>query len=213
MSNNSRPVFLVISAPSAGGKTTVMRTLLASRPSLRRAVTCTTRPPRGEEKDGVDYYFLSPEVFESRVQSGDFLEHAEVYGRRYGTLRSEVLKGLDLGQDVILSVDVQGVESIQRVAARDPVLSGALVTAFLCPPSFEELERRLRGRGEDSPEAVAARLAMARAEVERWPTFDYLVVGGTMEEDSARMGSILTAERLKTSRSEPRWAWGASTQV
>ena len=207
MSNESRPVFLVLSAPSAGGKSTVMRSLLESRPGLRRAVTCTTRAPRGKERDGEDYHFLPAESFEQKVGEGAFLEHAEVYGRRYGTLKSEVVRGLESGQDVLLSVDVQGVESIQAVAAEEPTLAASLVTVFLCPPTFEELERRLTGRGEDSAEAVARRLSTARQEVARWTTFDYLVIGGTMEEDASRMHAILTSEKLKASRARPGWGW------
>lgn len=200
MSNKACSVFLVISAPSGGGKTTVMRSLLSRQSKLRRAVTCTTRAPRGEERDGEDYYFLAADVFESKVRAGEFLEHATVYGNRYGTLAAEVLFRLGAGLDVVLSVDVQGVRSIQEMSKRDAVLGKSLVTVFLTPGDPAELERRLRGRGEDSGHALDRRLGMAREEVACWPSFDYLVVSGSMEEDSARVEGILEAERLRTNR-------------
>lgn len=194
------PVFLVISAPSGAGKTTVSCGLLESIPTLRRVVTCTTRSPREGEKNGVDYHFLDLKTFEERVASGDFLEHAQVYGNRYGTLKSSVLNLLQNGFDVILSVDVQGVAAIQEAAHRDAELGQSLVTAFLCPPSLTELERRLRGRGTDSEDVLARRLATARHEVDQWRHFDYVVASGSRESDLSRMQAILAAEKLKTCR-------------
>lgn len=194
------PVFLVISAPSGAGKTTVSTALLESNPNLRRVVTCTTRAPRAGENDGVDYNFLPLPVFEQRIAAGEFLEHAEVYGNRYGTLKSSVLDLLRGGFDVIVSVDVQGVAAIQECGLSDAAIGASLVTAFLCPPTLSELEKRLRGRGTDAESVVARRLATARQEVERWSTFDYIVTSGTREQDLSRMQSILDAERLRTRR-------------
>ena len=111
-----RPLLILISAPSGGGKTTLCHHLLAARPDLTRAVTCTTRPPRPGEKDGVDYHFLDPVEFERRVQAGDFIEHAMVFGRSYGTLRSELLDKLRAGRDLLLNVDVQGAATIRERA-------------------------------------------------------------------------------------------------
>ncbi|MCC6234483.1 MAG: guanylate kinase [Verrucomicrobiales bacterium] len=194
------PVLFLITAPSGAGKTTVSRNLLERTPGLVRAITCTTRPPRGNERDGVDYHFLSSEIFEARVAAGQFLEHAQVYANRYGTLKSEVLSRLAAGNDVLLSVDVQGAAAIRAMAGRDPALAQSLVTAFIMPPSYAELERRLRGRGEDAPEVVATRLAAARAEMETWRQCDYLIVSGTEQEDFDAMQRILAVERLKTVR-------------
>jgi guanylate kinase len=193
-------VLFLVSAPSGAGKTTVGRGLLDSVPGMVRAVTCTTRPPRAGEQDGVDYHFLAPAVFLERVGRGEFLEHAEVYGNRYGTLKSEVLRRLEDGHDVLLSVDVQGADSIRESAGRDPVLAAALVSVFIMPPSVAELGRRLRGRAQDGPEVIARRLAEARAEMARWPGFDYVVVSGSMAEDLAAMQRILAVERLRTRR-------------
>ncbi len=194
------PVLVLISAPSGAGKTTVTRRLLASTPGMERVVTCTTRPPRGGERDGVDYHFLGRPEFENRVAAGEFLEHAEVYGNRYGTLKASVLNRLEAGVDVVLSVDVQGAESIRAVASEDVAMGRALVSVFIMPPSIEELERRLRGRNEDSDAVVARRLALAREEMEHWRHFQYLLVSGTMDEDLMAMQRILAAERMRTQR-------------
>ena len=194
------PLLLLITAPSGVGKTTVGDNLLATVPGLVRAVTCTTRAPRGAERNGVDYHFLDRPTFERQIAEGAFLEHAEVYGNRYGTRRAEILDRLAGGQDVLLSVDVQGAAAIRESAERDPILANALVSVFFMPPSLAELQRRLTGRNQDSAEAVARRLAMARSEMEYWHRCDYVLVSGTREEDRAAMESILRVEKLRTRR-------------
>lgn len=198
-------LLLVISAPSGGGKTTVLQGLLARDAARTRVVTCTTRAPRGGERDGVDYHFLSPGSFEAQVEAGAFLEHAVVYGNRYGTRKEDVLALVRAGREVLLSVDVQGVASIQALAAVDVELASALVTVFLMPPTVEELEGRLKGRGEDDAAVVARRLAVAREEMACWPGFDYLVVSGTREADLARVEAILAAERCRSRRLGGVW--------
>lgn len=177
-----------------------MNGLLAAIPGLRRVVTCTTRPPRPSERDGVEYHFFKPADFESRVTEGEFLEHADVYGNRYGTRRESVLDLLNSGADVILSLDVQGAATVRRIATADPVLKPALVTAFITPPSLSELESRLRSRAGDSEGAIQRRLASADHEVLQWPMFDYLVVSDTRESDLARMQSIFIAEKSRCRR-------------
>jgi guanylate kinase len=198
------PVLLLVTAPSGVGKTTVGSGLLASVPGLVRAITCTTRAPRTGERDGVDYHFLAPADFAARLEAGEFLEHAEVYGNRYGTLRSEVLRRLDEGSDVLLTVDVQGAETIRNRArsGSDERLGRSLVSVFIMPSSLAELERRLRGRGQDTEEVVARRLGVARSEMEAWPHLDYVVVSGTREADLAAMQGILAVERLRSGRTE-----------
>lgn len=193
-------LLIVISAPSGGGKTTLCQNLLAASPRMKRVVTCTTRNPRPGEKDGIDYQFLSRERFLERVGHGEFLEHADVYGNFYGTLRSEVIDGLSAGRDVLLNIDVQGAESVRRKAGSDSILKRALVTVFLTPPTWAELESRLRGRGTEPEEVVQRRLAEARRELAQSPHFDYLLLSGTREEDVRRMQVILEAERLRHSR-------------
>ena len=194
------PVLLLISAPSGGGKTTVCQQLLASVPGLERAITCTTRPPRPGERDGVDYHFLTPAAFERQMAEGAFLEQAQVYGHRYGTLKCEVLERLHQAQDVLLNVDVQGAASIRALAQADAELGAALVTVFLTPASVDVLAERLARRGQDPPDVVARRLAQAREEIAAWREFDYLVVSSTVAEDLRRVRSILDVERMRTHR-------------
>jgi guanylate kinase len=198
-------LLLLISAPSGAGKTTVSQSLLAANPRLRRVTTCTSRAPRPGEQDGVDYHFLSRAEFERRIEAGEFLEHANVYGDLKGILRSSVGELLESGSDVLLNVDVQGAATVRAVMAVDPRLIGRLVSVFLTPGNRSELESRLRGRDADSPEALARRLDTAAEEVRRWPEFDYLVVSGTREEDLARIQSIYLAERSRSPRQRFEW--------
>lgn len=203
--NRTRPspfVFL-ISAPSGSGKTTLCNNLLKANANMQRAITCTTRPPRPGEQDGVDYYFLDPATFLRRVESGHFLEHATVYGHSYGTLKSEVLEKLDKGLEVLINVDVQGAASIRKAAEEEAALRGKLVTVFLTPPSLDILEQRLRHRGSDSDAVISRRLSVARQEAAQWRHFDYLVVSGTPDEDTQRALAILQAERMRPRRTVP----------
>ncbi len=197
-----KPILLLISAPSGAGKTTLGDGLLRQNPSLRRVITCTTRAPRPGEVDGVDYHFLSREEFDARVEAGEFLECATVYGRSYGTLSQSVRNLLAGGVDVLLTIDVQGAESVRRLAALDDTLKAALVTLFVCPASRPELVRRLSGRGTDAPEVVAERLAAASEEVRHWPLFDYLLVSGSREDDLRRAQAVLDAERIRGHRAQ-----------
>ena len=194
------PLLILISAPSGGGKTTLCERLLASRPGMSRAVTCTTRAPRRGEQDGVDYYFLNAESFLKRVQAGNFLEHATVYGNSYGTLKSEVLGKMRQGQDVLLNVDVQGAATIREKAEGDAELGDALVSIFLTPPSVTVLEQRLRKRGTDSDSAIQKRLAVARQEIAQWKHFDYLLLSDTIERDVNRALAIVEAEKMRSGR-------------
>src|SRR4051812_6391621 len=178
---NPNPLLVVISAPSGTGKTTLCEQLLKVRPNITRAITCTTREARPGEKDGVDYYFLDAATFLKRVQAGNFLEHATVYGNSYGTLKSEVLGKLRQGRDVVLNVDVQGAAAIREHAEGDPELKRALVTVFLTPPSLSILEQRLRKRGMDSPTAIQKRLSVAKQEIAQWRHFDYLIVSTSIQ--------------------------------
>ena len=197
------PLLILISAPSGGGKTTLCQQLLATNPNVTRVVTCTTRPPREGERDGVDYYFLDAATFQKRVQAGEFLEHATVYGHRYGSTKSEVLARLRQGRDVLLSVDVQGVAAIRSKAAEDTELKRALITVFLTPASIAILEQRLRKRGTDSEEVIQKRLNAARQEMAEWKHFDYLIISTTIAEDLRRMECILAAEKMRRCRALP----------
>ena len=199
----ARSLLILISAPSGGGKTTLCNQLLAAQPSMTRAITCTTRAPRPGEKDGVDYYFLDPADFQRRAQAGEFIEHATVFGRGYGTLRSELLDKLRRGLDVLLNVDAQGAATIRVQAQKETDLKRALVTVFLTPPSITVLEARLRKRASDAPEEIQKRLGVARKEIAEWSHFDYLLISTTIPEDLRRMLAIVEAEKMRAARSQP----------
>jgi guanylate kinase len=196
-------LLVVISGPSGGGKTTLFEQLIAARPEMTRAVTCTTRPPRPGERDGVDYYFLTAESFLRRVQAGNFLEHATVHGHSYGTLKSEVLGKIRQGKDVLLNVDVQGASAIRAKALEDAELKLALVSVFLTPPSMALLENRLRNRATDSESTIQKRLSAARQEIAQWKHFDYLLISSSVAEDLRRMQAIVEAEKMRSSRCQP----------
>ena len=197
---HSNPLLVLISAPSGGGKTTLCQQLLAARPDMTRAITCTTRALRPGEKDGVDYYFFDEGEFQGRVQAGEFIEHATVFGRSYGILRSELLDKLRRGKDVLLNVDVQGAATIRGRAQADPELNRALVTVFLTPPTIAILEERLKRRASDAPEEIQKRLGIARKEIVQWENFDYLLISSTIPEDLRRMLAIIEAEKMRSAR-------------
>lgn len=201
--NTPSPLLIVVSAPSGGGKTTLCDQLLAVRPDMTRAVTCTTRDPRKGEKDGVDYYFFDAGTFLKRVQAGNFLEHATVYGQSYGTLKSEVLGKLRAGKDVLLNIDVQGAATVRKCAEDDPELKRSLVTVFLTPPSAAILEQRLRKRGTDPETVIHKRLGVARQEVGQWKNFDYLLISRGIADDLVAMQAIIGAEKQRVTRVTP----------
>src|ERR1017187_3051060 len=194
------PLLIVISAPSGGGKTTLCNELLAARPDMTRAITCTTRDPRPGEKDGVDYYFLDAGSFLKRLQAGNFLENATVYGQSYGTLKAEVLGKLRQGGDVLLNIDVQGAASVREAALSDPELKRSLVSIFLTPPSLEVLEARLRKRGTDSEAVIQKRLAVARQEVAQSKNFDYLIISQSITSDLKWAVAVVEAEKMRAAR-------------
>jgi len=198
----SNPLLILISAPSGGGKTTLCRQLLRDRRNMVRAVTCTTRAPRPGEKNGVDYYFLKADDFLRRVQAGNFLEHATVYGNSYGLLKSELLGKLRAGKDVLLNVDVQGAATIREQAQAEPELNQALITIFLTPTSLSEIERRLKRRGADAPDVIRKRVAAARQEIVQWKNFDYLLISSSKQEDLRRALAIIEAEKMRVERSQ-----------
>lgn len=183
--------FLVVSGPSGAGKSTVIRRACALEPALVRCLSCTTRAPRGAERDGVDYWFLSEAEFERRLAAGGFLEHAVVFGRaRYGTPRAPVEEALAAGRSVIKDVDVQGAAQIRAAFP-------AAVLVFLVPPDADTLRARLLGRGTDEPEAIARRLAEAERELAQWRAYDYLVVNREVEQAARDLLAILRAEGLR----------------
>ncbi len=190
-------ILLLVSGPSGSGKTTLCRRL-ANEKEVRYSISCTTRSPRPGEQDGRDYYFLSRDEFERRVDAGDFLEHAEVHGNRYGTLKSEVLEHLAQGTDIVMDIDVQGAAQVR--ACDDFAIRSALVDLFVMPPDETELRNRLTGRGTDSEDVIALRMANSLDEMRHWPEYTFRLLSGTHEEDYLRFKALLLAERLRISR-------------
>ncbi len=189
-----RGLMLVLSSPSGAGKTTISRGLLELEPELVLSVSATTRPKRPGEQDGIDYRFIGDRAFDEMVKRGAFLEHAEVFGHRYGTPRAQVDQVLGKGRDMLFDIDWQGT---RQLAAR---LRQDLVTVFILPPSRAELERRLRARRQDSDEVVRARMAKANAEMAHWDEYDYVIVNDDVLASVERARAILTAERLRRAR-------------
>ncbi|MCK6487940.1 MAG: guanylate kinase [Planctomycetes bacterium] len=186
--------FLVISGPSGAGKSTIIQGLCARLPGLVRCLSCTTRAARGQERDGVDYFFLSAEEFARRTAAGAFLEHATVFGKHsYGTPRAFVEEQLAAGRSVIKDVDVQGGAQIRRSFP-------AALQVFVAPSSRGEIERRLRHRGTDSEEVIARRLAEADAELARWQDYDHLVINDQLEQAIDDVAAILRAAALRIQR-------------
>jgi guanylate kinase len=190
-------ILFVVSAPSAAGKSTLIRGLKQT-PDFVFSVSCTTRPPRANEQDGREYHFISAEEFQRRADAGEFLEHAQVHAHRYGTPKAATLELLRAGQDVLLDIDIAGARHIR--ALEDPRIRSSLVDVFIMPPTTQELERRLRQRATESEEQIQLRLANAREEMKAWPEYRYCILSGTPEEDLDRFRSIMKAERLRTSR-------------
>jgi guanylate kinase len=193
----SAPILLVIAGPAGSGKSTLCDRLVAAGLGFTRVITTTTRAPRTGEVNGIHYHFFSPEAFEAKVNAGDFLEWAWVHGqRRYGTLVTSVLEPLAEGQQLVMSVDVQGVASLRRVAAANPLLRAALTTVFLVV-DHDRLLARMRDRGKDNEEEIARRMATAQAELREASKFDYVIHSRTREEDFAALLAILDRARPK----------------
>lgn len=197
MSNDSikrRGLMLVLSSPSGAGKTTLSKKLLEADKNISLSVSATTRPMRSGEVHSKDYYFISHEAFNEWHAQGRFLEHASVFGNRYGTPREVVDGALSAGQDVLFDIDWQGTQQLKKKMPED------LVSIFILPPSHEELERRLRNRNLDAEGVVTARMAKAMDEISHYDEYDYVVVNTAIPKALADIQAILNAERLKRAR-------------
>jgi guanylate kinase len=177
----------VITGPSGVGKGTLIKRLLEGNPDLELSVSATTRPPRAGEVDGRDYHFLTPEEFERRVETGDFLEHATYIGHRYGTLREEVERRLEEGRSVVLEIEVQGARQV-----RDAMPEA--VQIFIAPPDPKALRNRLEARGTDSPEAIERRLRTAEIELEAQGEFPHVVVNDEVQKASSELEGLVRGE-------------------
>jgi guanylate kinase len=190
-------MLVVISGPSGSGKTTLCRAAADVEP-VYYTVSCTTRAQRPGEVHGRDYFFLSEEEFAERIAARDFLEHAQVHGRRYGSLKSQVLPMLAEGRDVIMDLDIQGAAQLR--ACEDPAIRRALVDVFIMVDGIDELRARLSGRRSEDETELALRLRNALAEMEHWQQYTYTLVSQTREADLAAFRSLLRAERLRSTR-------------
>lgn len=180
----------IICGPSGVGKGTVVSRLMEADPTLYFSVSATTRAPRAGEADGVHYHFLTRERFQEWIDAGDFLEHAQFVGNFYGTPRRYVDEAMDQGRDVLLDIEIQGAEQIHRKRPE-------AVRIYIAPPSWEELERRLTGRGTEDTEKVRSRLARGREEFAAARDFDYLVINDTVDHAVAEIRAIMTAEHCR----------------
>ncbi len=192
---DSEPIVYIISAPSGSGKSTLVNVLLAMTPRLDFSISYTTRPVRGSEQNGKQYYFVSRQDFEQMIADDEFLEHASLYGRDYyGTARRFLREAEEKGHDLLLDIDVQGAAQIKRK------LPDA-VSIFVLPPDRKTLEWRLRKRGEDSDEVIDRRLDAARREIENYDKYDYILINDKLEESSDSLQAIVLSERLSRSKS------------
>lgn len=190
-------ILFVISAPSGGGKTTLVEALRQTSEFVY-SVSCTTRPPRAAEVDGQDYHFLSEAEFTGRIEAGDFLEHAQVHGYRYGTLRQPVVTNLESGADVLIDIDTQGAAALRRCP--DHFIRAAMVDLFIMPPDLNELRRRLLKRATETTEQIEKRLVQASLEMKLWRDYRYTIVSQSVEEDLQKFRQIAAAERYLSRR-------------
>ncbi len=189
-----RGLLLVLSSPSGAGKSTLCRRLLDDERNLSMSVSMTTRPPRSGEIDGKHYNFVDHATFDRMVAADAFLEHATVFGNKYGTPEAPVAARLREGLDVLFDIDWQGTQQLAETARDD------LVSVFILPPSADELERRLRTRAQDSAAVIAQRMAKAGDEVSHWAEYDYVIINDDLDLSVSRIRTILAAERLKRRR-------------
>jgi len=188
-----RGMLVILSSPSGAGKTTLTRRLMDWDKTMSFSVSATTRSPRIGEQDGREYYFVNREAFERMVAAGEMLEHAEVFGNFYGSPRAPVQTAMDDGRDTVFDIDWQGGQQI-RTSGLD------VVTVFILPPSIAELERRLRGRGQDSDAVIEDRMAKSQAEISHWAEYDYVIINTDLDAAFNELVIIVEAERKRRDR-------------
>ena len=188
-------LLLILSSPSGAGKSTLTRMLMDWDPGIRFSISATTRKPRPGEEDGREYYFRSRDDFEAMVAANQMLEHAEVFGNFYGSPKGPVEVAMTEGRDTLFDIDWQGGQQI-----RNSSLGRDVVSVFVLPPSIAELERRLRGRAQDSDEVIAGRMAKSQSEISHWAEYDYVIVNNDIDMAFNDLLTILQAERMRRDR-------------
>lgn len=186
----------ILSSPSGAGKTTISRYLLERDDNLVMSISVTTRPKRPNEKDGVDYYFVTKKEFQEKAKRGEFLEYAEVFGNMYGTPKEKVEEALKKGKDVLFDIDWQGTRQLAEKARAD------MASVFILPPSMKELGERLKKRAQDSDDVLNERMKKASVEISHWDEYDYVLINNKLEESISEVSSILRAERLRRKRQQ-----------
>lgn len=187
-------MLMVLSSPSGAGKSTLSK-LLRKKLGLKVSVSATTRAPRGTEQDGNHYYFMSNELFEKKIEDGDFIEWAKVHGNYYGTLKSTVLDSMDQGYDLLFDIDYNGMLQLKKQ------LPEYLISVFILPPSMNKLRERLAKRSEDSYEVITCRMKNAYNEIMQYKHYDYVLINNTVEDTYKKLEAIYLAEALKQTRS------------
>ncbi|MCG6903052.1 MAG: guanylate kinase [Rhodobacter sp.] len=190
-----RGILIILSSPSGAGKSTLAKSLRDWDDSIAFSVSATTRAPRPGELDGREYYFRTRAEFLGMVDAGEMLEHAEVFGNLYGSPKAPVETAIAAGNDVLFDIDWQGGQQIRQSS-----LGQDVVSVFVLPPSIADLERRLRGRGQDSDEVIAGRMQKSRSEISHWAEYDYVLVNRDVDVAAAQLQTILGAERLRRTR-------------
>lgn len=193
--NTRRGLLLILSSPSGAGKSTLARRLMEWDPTMRFSVSATTRSPRPGEEHGREYYFNTHAEFQDLVAQGQMLEHAEVFGNFYGSPRGPVEEAMRDGRDTLFDIDWQGGQQI-----RNSALGRDVVSIFILPPSIAELDRRLRGRAQDSEEVIQGRMAKSQSEISHWAEYDYVLVNDDLDQTFAKLLTILEAERMRRDR-------------
>jgi guanylate kinase len=193
----SRPLMIVVSAPSGAGKSTLCNRLVDEFPNIAFSISCTTRAPRGDERDAEHYYFLSKREFKERIRMGEFLEYAKVHGNYYGTLEDTILYAMEEGNHILLDIDVQGVQQLRKVLEtmdpRHPIRRG-FIDIFISPPSMDELEKRLRGRGTDGDKVIKKRLENAKAEMDCAEEYTFRIVNDDLGKAYQDLKTIILTE-------------------
>ncbi|MDK2858519.1 MAG: guanylate kinase [Verrucomicrobiota bacterium] len=200
MTDKKKALLLVVSGPSGAGKSSLCSRLVELFPEMIYSISCTTRAPRGTEKNGIHYYFLSEEEFNARIATGAFLEHALVHGNHYGTLKQTVFDALIQGKDVVMDIDVQGAKQIRSACAAmqdDNVIKRGFVDIFIAPPSMEVLRQRLCGRSTDSEKVIEQRMRNAQEEMKYQPYYQYTVINDNFDRALTELTEIIVGEHNK----------------